>query len=155
MSAHDDTPDAARLLSRQGRRLIQIGSVLFLCALVLGLFVQKFAIPRLALSAHLLGLMQGLFVMVAGLMWPKLLLTRISAAIAFYLLLYGCFAALLANLLGALWGAGSSLLPIAAGAARGSSGQELTIVLGLRSAGAALIISVALLVWGLRYPDGE
>ena len=142
-------------VTQQGRRLLQIGSLLFLVALLTGLVVQKFAVPRLGLSAHLLGLMQGLLLMVAGLFWPKLTLTRMLSRVACCLIIYGCVAAWLANVLAAVWGAGNSMMPIAAGAARGSALQEIVITVGLRSAAAALIGSMILIFWGLRGPAPE
>jgi (hydroxyamino)benzene mutase len=136
--------------SRQGRLLLRAGTVLFLFALLVGLAVPHFAVPRLGLSAHLLGLMQGLFLMVAGLVWPRLELTRRTSGLGMWLLLYGCFAAWAANVLAAVLGAGSSLLPLAAGSARGTGLQESLIALSLRSAAAALIVATLLMVWGLR-----
>ena len=155
MNASDTTSESVGTLPRQARRLLQIGSVLFLFALLVGLFVQKFTVPRLGLSVHLLGLMQGLFLMVAGLLWPKLVLTRVLSGIAYCLIIFGCLAALTANMLAASWGAGNSLLPIAAGTARGSALQEMLIVVGLRAGAVALIVSVTLIVWGLRSPKGK
>jgi hydroxylaminobenzene mutase len=133
-----------------GHRLIQLGALLFLVSLLIGLAVPVFAVPRLALSVHLLGLMQGLFLMIAGILWPRLALARGASNAAFWLLAYGCVAAWTANLLGAIWGAGNSIVPIAAGAARGSDLQETVIVVMLRSGGASLIVGTALLFWGLR-----
>jgi hydroxylaminobenzene mutase len=97
--------------------------------------------------------MQGLFLMIAGLMWPKLTFGRTTSRIAFCLLVYGCFAALAANALAGLWGAGNTLLPLAAGAAHGSTVQEMVIMVGLRTAAVALILSVILIIWGLRSSD--
>lgn len=142
-------------MTRQGHRLLQLGVLIFLCALVVGLGVQHFAVPRLALSAHLLGIMQGLFLIAAGLVWPKLRLTRTMSRVAFGAIVYGCFAAWTANLLGASWGAGNSMLPIAAGPARGSALQEGIIALGLRTAAVSLIASAVLMLWGLRIKRSE
>src|SRR5277367_3675588 len=91
---------------RQGRLLLQAGTLLFLFALLVGLAVPHFAVPRLGLSAHLLGLMQGLFLMVAGLLWPRLALRPGASRLGMWLLLYGCFAAWAANVLAAVIGAG-------------------------------------------------
>jgi hydroxylaminobenzene mutase len=138
-----------------GHRLIQFGVSLFLIGLLIGLAVPFFAVPRLALSVHLLGLMQGLFLSVVGILWPRLKFTRAIEAGAFWLLVYGCIAAWTSNLLGAIWGAGNSIVPIAAGAARGSEIQEMIIVIGLRSGGLALIAGTVLLLWGLRGANPE
>jgi hydroxylaminobenzene mutase len=133
-----------------GHRLIQLGVSLFLIGLLVGVAVPFFAVPRLALSVHLLGLMQGLFLSVVGILWPRLKFTRAIETGAFWLLVYGCIAAWTSNLLGAIWAAGNSIVPIAAGAARGSEIQEMIIVVGLRSGGLALIAGTVLLLWGLR-----
>jgi hydroxylaminobenzene mutase len=137
-------------VDRQAHRLLQLGFLLFLLALLVGLAVPRFAVPRLALSTHLLGLMQGLFLSVLGLLWLRLKLTPRLSAIAFWLAIYGCFAAWTANLLGAIWGAGNTIVPIAAGQARGSDLQEGIINGGLRTAAVALIATLALVLWGLR-----
>ena len=139
----------------RGHRLLQIGMSLFLIGLLIGLAVPFVAVPRLLLSAHLLGLMQGLWLSVAGIIWPRLKFTPATATATFWLLVYGCVAALTSNLLGALWGAGNSIVPIAAGAARGSDLQEMVIVVLLRSGGAAFIFGTALLLWGLRGASPE
>jgi hydroxylaminobenzene mutase len=137
-------------LRRDGHRLLQVGAVLFLLGLLVGLGIPKFTVPRLALSTHLLGIMQGTFLMVGGLLWPKLRLTRSASRIGRVLAIYGCLAAWTANLLGALWGAGNSMLPMAAGAARGSSLQEGAIRVLLVSAALSLITLALLILWGLR-----
>lgn len=135
---------------RPAHRLLQLGIFLFLLALLVGIAVPRFAVPRLALSVHLLGLMQGLFLSVLGLLWPRLNFTRRLSAIGFWLAVYGCFAAWMANLLGAIWGAGNTIVPIAAGQARGSDWQELIINVGLRTAAVSLIATAVVVLWGLR-----
>ncbi len=135
---------------RDGHRLLQAGALLFLLGLLVGLGVPRFAVPRLALSTHLLGIMQGTFLMVGGLVWPRLRLTRSASRIGRFVAIYGCLAAWTANLLAAIWGAGNSMLPMAAGAARGSAFQEGAIRGLLMSAALALIAVALLLLWGLR-----
>lgn len=140
---------------RQGHRLLQTGMFLFLAALLVGLAVPRFAVPRLGLSLHLLGLMQGLFLMLASLFWERLRLPVAMFRAAFWLTLYGCFAPLTANLLAATWGAGQTLLPMAAGQAHGSPLQERIITILLRTGGASLIAAAILILWGLRMPGGR
>ena len=135
---------------RDGHRLLQVGGLLFLLGLVVGLGVPKFTLPRLALSTHLLGMTQGTFLMVGGLLWPKLKLTRAASGIGRVLATYGCLAAWTANLLGAVWGAGASMVPMAAGGARGSAFQEATIRVLLMSAAVSLVCVAVLILWGLR-----
>lgn len=143
--------DASDWSVRQGHRLLQVGMLLFLCALLVGLAVPAFAVPRLGLSAHLLGIMQGLFLMVLGLLWPRLTLPSPMSRLGFWLAVYGCFAAWAANILAAIWGAGNTMLPIAAGQAHGSTLQEGIITVALRTGGASLIAAAVLILWGLRH----
>ena len=145
-----DTSKRPDSRAREGQRLLRVGILLFLFALLVGLAVPRFAVPRLGLSTHLLGLMQGTFLLVAGSLWPKLTLTRAVSRAGSYLAVYGCIAAWTANLLGALWGAGNSMLPIAAGQARGSVVQERIIAAGLVTAAVSLIAMAMIMLWGLR-----
>lgn len=105
--------------SLQALWLVRAGIGLLLAASLLGLAIPQFAVPRLALSGHLIALLQGI-------------------------------AAPLSNVLGAVLGAGNSILPIAAGSAHGGTAQELVINIGLRSAGAAVVVGLTLMLWGLR-----
>lgn len=142
-----DTSDWSR---RLGHRLLQLGVLLFLFALLVGLAVPSFALPRLGLSTHLLGLMQGLFLMILGVLLPRLQLTRAQARIGVVLAVYGCYAAWTANLSAAILGAGNTMLPIAAGSAHGTGLQEVLIAMVLRSAAVSLIAAAMLILWGLR-----
>jgi hydroxylaminobenzene mutase len=146
----NDMPTALR---REGHRLLRVGSLLFLAGLLVGLAVPAFALPRLGLSTHLLGIMQGTFLMVIGVIWPRLKLTPLTAQGAHGLAIYGCIAAYTANFLGAIWGAGTTMLPLAAGGARGTTWQEGAIRVLLMSAALSLITAVSLVVWGLRGTD--
>ena len=142
-------------MNRQGHRLLQLGMLLFLVALLVGLAMPKFAVPRLGLSAHLLALMQGLFLSVSGLLWPRLRLSPSASRVGFWLAVYGSTAPLAANLLAAIWGAGNTLLPMAAGQAHGIPLQEGIIASALRTGGASLIAVSIVILWGLRLPAAE
>jgi hydroxylaminobenzene mutase len=135
---------------RHGHRMLQLGMLLFLLALLVGLAVPRFAVPRLGLSTHLLGIMQGTFLMVVGLMWPRLGFASLPSRVGLILAAYGCLAAWTANLVAAVWGAGNGMLPIAAGQAHGSALQEGVIAVALRSAGVSLIALAVMVLWGLR-----
>ncbi len=132
-----------------GHGLIQVGALLFLLALLVGLGVPRFAVPRLALSTHLLGITQGTFLMVVGLLWPRLALPPRASFLGRCFAIYGCVAAWTANLLGAIWGAGHEMVPLAAGVARGTFLQETVIRVMLMSAAVTLIVTAVLFLWGL------
>ena len=137
-------------LQNHGHRLLQTGALLFLLALLLGLGIPRFTLPRLALSAHLIGITQGTFLLAIGVLWPKLRFTRSQSRFGHGLAIYGCCAAWTANVCGAAWGAGTSMVPMASNGARGTALQELAIKLLLRSAAVSLIALALMLLWGLR-----
>lgn len=94
--------------------------------------------------------MQGTFLLVIGVLWPRLQVTRAMARVGVFFAVYGCYAAWTANLSAAIWGAGNTMLPIAAGPAHGTSMQEGLIAIALMSAAVSLIAVSLLILWGLR-----
>jgi hypothetical protein len=93
--------------------------------------------------------MQGIFLMVMGLLRPRLHVTRLmgrvgASSLSMVVLQHG------RQICRAIWGAGNSMLPIAAGPAHGSSIQEGIIAIALRSAAVSLIAVSLLILWGLR-----
>lgn len=133
-----------------GHRLLRTGAVLFLLGLFVGFGIPHFAVPRLALSAHLLAMMQATLLLALGLVWPKLELTRGLSQAGSGTAIYAFGGAWVANLLAALWGAGASMLPLAAGGARGSAAQEAVIRVLLVSAALCQVGLGVLVLWGLR-----
>ncbi|MGB8330918.1 MAG: hypothetical protein WCE62_12395 [Polyangiales bacterium] len=135
---------------RIGRRLLQLGVVLFLLGLLTGLAVPAMANPRMGLASHLEAVMNGIFLLVVGAIWHRLRLVMRAQRIAFWLLVYGTFANWGTTLLAAIWGAGEPMMPLAARGHTGTSAQEALIAFGLISLSVAMIIVAPLLLWGLR-----
>lgn len=100
--------------TQQSEKLIFLGVLLFFLGLVAGLFIPMMANPRMGLSTHLEGIMNGLFLCVLGLIWNRLNLPDRWIYLGFWLALYGTFANFLAVLISAITGAGK-LMPIAGG----------------------------------------
>ncbi len=67
----------------QSHRLLQVGVGLILMAALAGLAIPNFAVPRLALSAHLIGLLQGILLLLLGSLWARLDLTRTQCTLVF------------------------------------------------------------------------
>jgi hydroxylaminobenzene mutase len=85
-----------------------------------------------------------------GLLWPRLNLGATASRIAFWFLVYSDLATVAAFLMGGVWGAGNSIMPLAAGSAHGSDFQEAVIGVVAYSAAPTGITSFALILWGLR-----
>ena len=140
------------MLSRQGHRLLQIGVALFLLTSFEGFVIPSLAAPRLGLSAHSLMALLGVLLIAVGLLWPKLRGVA-TLRLAFWTLVYSSLAIVAAYLLGAIWGAGNSTMPLAAGTAHGSDFQEAVIKVVAYPSAPTGIISFALIFWGLRLRD--
>jgi (hydroxyamino)benzene mutase len=145
----------SNMLPRQGHRLLQIGVALFLFTSFEGFAVPYFAVPNLGRSVHTLSAFSGVLLIALGLIWPRLSLGAAAAQVAFWFLIYSDLATVISFLMAAVWGAGNSLIPLAAGAARGSELQEAAIKIVAYSAAPTGIASFALILWGLRIPPPQ
>lgn len=138
------------LLSREGRRLLQLGVALFLFTSFEGFVIPALASPNLGRSVHTLSGFTGVLFLAMGLTWPLLRLGVTAARIAFWFLIYSALATIAGFIFAALWGAGGSIMPIAAQGARGSDFQEMVIQLVMYPAAPTGIVAFALILWGLR-----
>jgi hydroxylaminobenzene mutase len=136
-----------------GRRLLLLGMILFMLGLLTGFVSGTFENPRMGLSAHLEGLMNGTFLAVLGLFWHRLALGTKASVIAFWMVVYAAYANWLGVLLGGIWGAGASMMPIAAKGITGTPFQEGIIAFLLISISVAMVIGVAMIIWGLWQMD--
>jgi hydroxylaminobenzene mutase len=97
------------LIEKQASRLIFMGMLLFFLALVIGLIAPLLANPRLGISCHVEGVLNGIFLIVLGLIWNKIALSDKWMGITFWLSLYGTFANWLGYLISAVFNAGRHL----------------------------------------------
>jgi hydroxylaminobenzene mutase len=137
-------------LYHQGGRLLQVGVALLLFTSFEGFAVPNFNAPNLGRSVHTLVALSAVLLLALGLVWRRLDLGIATSRIAFWFLIYSDFAIIAAFLMAAVWGAGNSIMPLAAGAAHGSDFQEAAITAVAYSAAPTGIISFALILWGLR-----
>ena len=133
-----------------GRKLIRSGILLFLLGLITGFVIPLLANPRMGLSSHLEGTMNGMLLAIIGLIWPKITLTDKLSRWCYFLALFGTFTNWLTTLLAGIWGAGGEMMPIAAGSLQGSVWQEIIIKFGLISLALSMIVVCGLLLWGLK-----
>ncbi|TPL15387.1 MULTISPECIES: hypothetical protein [unclassified Mesorhizobium] len=145
--------NASGTLPRQGHRLLQLGIALLLFSSFEGFAIPYLAAPRLGLSVHTLSALQGVLLLVLGLVWSRLNLGVAMSRIAFWFLIYSALAVLAAYVMASLWGAGNETMPLAAGAAHGSAFQEHAIKAIAYSSAPTGLIAFALILWGLRLSD--
>jgi (hydroxyamino)benzene mutase len=137
-----------------GHRFIELGMLLFLLGLATGFAIPFMSSPRMGLSSHLEGVLNGIFLISLGLIWSRVALPRWAEKLAIVFALFGTFANWLATLLAALWSAGG-MTPIAGGGAQGSAGQEAVVGALLLGLSFAMIGLCGLVLWGLRRARGR
>lgn len=132
--------------------LFATGLALFLVGLFTGFAVPAMKNPRMGLASHLEAHMNGLFLIVLGLLWPYVELSQTWETITVALLVYGAWANWFATLLSGVWGAGGRMMPIAAPDHVGSGGKEAFIKFLLITLSIADVIGVGLVLWGVLRP---
>lgn len=141
---------STRAQDHSAHRLLQFGTALFLLGLLTGLVIPAAANPRMALASHLEGLLNGIFLLILGLVWPRLDLPPRALTIAFWLAIYGGLTNWVATLLAAFWPAGSALMPLAGHGHTGTGAQEFILKVLLVSLSIAMIALCVFVLFGLR-----
>lgn len=132
------------------QNLIRLGVILFLLGLITGFVVPFLQNPRMGLSSHLEGVLNGILLIVFGLIWPKLKSSIKLNRLGYYLAIYGTFTNWLTTLLAAIWGAGSEMMPLSGMNKTGSAFQEILIKFGLISLSLSMIVVSVIILFGLR-----
>ena len=134
------------------RGLLRNGFVVFLLALLVGLAIPLFLNPRMALAAHVTGLMLAVFLIALSVVWDALGLAPGRAKLVRGLYLYGTYASLTAGVLAAIWGT-SRITPIGGAGFHASATKELVVQAIFVSLGLALLAATVLVVLSLYRRD--
>ena len=136
-------------MENRHRKLLMAGVLLFLLALFTGMIFPQLKNPRMGLSAHLVGLIGGLFLVGMGLLWRELILPRHLETIAFTCVLCGPYLNLIITFFAAAFGT-NSLTPLAGSGHPAAPWQESIVTIGLVFSSVVMVTACVLLVWGLR-----
>lgn len=132
--------------NEQAEKLIFLGVLLFFLGLIVGLIVPFFANPRMGLSSHIEGVLNGMLLILFGLIWNRVKLPPTWLKITFWLTIYGTFANWLGILVAAIFNAGK-MLSVAANGQEGHPVAEAVVTFSLLSLTVAMIfVSVAVLI---------
>ena len=134
----------------QGRKLMWFGMLLFLLGLLTGFLPGIATNPRMALSSHLEGVMNGMLLVILGLVWPRLRLGSMLSRAGFNLALLGTFLNWGATLFAAFSGAGAGLMPIAGAGHSGTALAEGIVTASLVTLSAVMVMVSLIVLWGLR-----
>src|SRR5215216_2780167 len=127
---------------KYSRVIVVAGVLLFLASLVNGFLIHLLPLQRLALSAHLLGLIASSLLIGLGSFWPRLHLSQRLSRLGAILVIYGFWAGWIVYFSAAALGAGG-MFPILAGGKRASPMIELSITFGMLTVALALFSSIA------------
>jgi (hydroxyamino)benzene mutase len=131
------------------RRLLFHGMALFLIGLFTGLAEQHFANVRMALAAHLEGVMNGIFLLAVGAIWTEVRLPVRATVVAYWALLGGTYGNWAVTTTAAFLGT-AALSPVTAAGHSAPQWQEALVTAGFMMIGLAIIAASLLLLWGLR-----
>lgn len=134
------------LQKKQSDKLIFLGVLLFFFGLIVGLFVPIFANPRIGVSSHIEGVLNGIFLIVLGLIWHKVDLTNKWLKITFWLALYGTYANWFGILVAAVFNAGKMLGVVAKGQEGPVIAEGIVAFFLITLSIAMLIICISVLV---------
>lgn len=129
-------------------KLKLLGMILFLTGLLTGFVIMALKNPRMGLAAHLEGVMNGTFLVIAGLVWNDLNLSPRKGKMLFWLLLYGTYANWFFSLLAAIFGT-SRMTPLSGAGYSGTPLQELVVSTGLATVGLAMVLALGIIVYRL------
>jgi hydroxylaminobenzene mutase len=148
MNAETLGPEKENLMQSADRRMMWHGVFLFLIGLVTGTQERRFKNMRMALSAHLEGVMNGTFLIALGAVWRHVELPPRVEQAARWTALYGTYGNWLFTTIGAALGTAAAN-PILSQGHHGKPWQERGVLLGFRSMRYAFFIAVLLVLWGL------
>jgi hydroxylaminobenzene mutase len=93
--------------------------------------------------------LNGMFLVLLGLLWPHLHLPHPWEVTAVALVVYSAYANWVASLLAAVWGAGRKLAPIATGDHEASAAKERFVSFLLVSLSLSIVVGVGIVIAGL------
>lgn len=136
-------------MNDEKRRLLWHGMFLFLLGLLTGLVEPQFRNPRMGLAAHLEGVMNGIFLLALGAVWPEVKLLPRSRLAAYLCALSGTYGNWVVTTLAALFGT-AAMSPITAAGRSALPWQENAVTVGFVFVGLTIIGCSVLVLWGLR-----
>jgi hydroxylaminobenzene mutase len=134
---------------KRKRQLLWHGMALFLLGLLTGLVEQRFTNVRMALAAHLEGVMNGTFLLALGAIWNEVNLSSRAKAAAYVTVLVGTYGNWVVTTLAAILGT-AALSPITGVGHSAPAWLEAIVTIGFVGIGLAIIAASALVLWGLR-----
>jgi hypothetical protein len=133
------------------RLLIRAGFVLLTLALLTGLAVPAFLNHRMAVAAHLTGVVNALLLIALGLAWELLAMSPVQAKLTRGAFLYATYANWGTSCLAAAWGT-SRLTPLSGAGYAATAWEEGVVQVLQVSLALAILAGAVSVVYALRSP---
>lgn len=134
---------------QQSINLIKFGVALFLLGLITGFVIPSMENPRMGLSSHLEAVMNGMFLILIGIIWSRLSLPKSIQNFGYVSSLYGTYTNWGTTLFAGIIGGGSELMPLAGKGLQGTFWQEALIKFGLISLSLSMVAVCVIILYGL------
>lgn len=133
--------------NRIAQILVILGTMLFTLGLFSGFLIPFMKNIELGLGAHMAGVTNGTFLILAGVVWHRLELTKKKSLITCYSVVYGTYANWFFVTLSAVFGT-KALAPVHGANDGASVWQEWLVTIGLLTVSAAIIAACILMIGG-------
>jgi hydroxylaminobenzene mutase len=131
------------------RTLTRAGFSLIVLALVTGFAIPNFVNPRMALAAHVTGILNGLLLVALGSVWSQLALSPGQGRLAKGAALFATYLNWATSCLAAAWGT-SRLTPLSSPGFSAAPWKENLVQTGQVSLALAILLALGLALYGLR-----
>jgi (hydroxyamino)benzene mutase len=131
------------------RTLVRAGFSLIFLALVTGFAIPQFVNPRMALAAHMSGVLNGLLLVAFGCVWNQLALSPGQGRLARGAAIFAAYMNWATSCLAAAWGT-SRLTPLSSAGHAADPWKETLVQAGQVSLALAILLALGLVLYGLR-----
>ena len=149
----DPSPRGETSMVPSSRRVMWLGMFLFLLGMLTAFVEPHLTNVRMGLAAHLVGLLNAIFLIALGAIWTEVRLRPRAKAIAFWTAMYGTYVNWAFTIIAGAFGTGA-VSPVLAPGRTAQVWQEGFVMAGFISVFPAMLICAVLVLWGLRGDRG-
>ena len=141
--------------SKLSHKLVRYGITLFFLGLLTGFVMPVMRNPRMGLASHLEAVMNGMFLILLGLLWHKLRLSVGALKWGYSLSLFGTYTNWVTNLLAAIWGSGRRNAAYCWRRLSRSSMARSAYQSWIGALSLAMTVVCVIVLWGLKTSTSE
>lgn len=142
--------DTSRRNDGTREKLIWYGALLFTFGILTQLVIYFAINPRMALSAHIVALMSGTFLILLGFLWNEMDLPGPMPKVAYWLFLYSTYSSWGSMFTASLFGTSRNTPFASQGITGAATWQENVADFGYGSFFVTIVLTCLVTLWGLR-----